>query len=78
MDVSVDAFFDTGAAASPFDNPPNLLPGQIVTVTLQIGGTTQEFSASVIVESVDVDSEVHGAVKYTFNGKTTGTITFPT
>ncbi len=75
-ELTIDGFWEEDI----HQNPPDLSPGQYITVELfpdaiQLPGRRYYFPL-VLVCSLSIDAEVRGIVKYTLSGKSDGAYAF--
>lgn len=76
VDASFDCFWDT--SVNPFSNSPTLQSGTNVDLNIfaHASDATPIFdSPTFFVESVDVDGDVSGAIKYSVKGYSNGAYT---
>lgn len=73
QEITIEGLWETGI----HDNPPGLVPGDYVTITLFVDFlniVTQVYVFyDVLLLDVNVDAEVRGLVKYTIRGKARST-----
>jgi len=88
-DVSCDCIFDS--AQAPMVNPPNIVPAALLGNGLTGAGSSVKFYldrtgaayagfwsfSQLLIETVNMDTEVRGFIRFTFTAKNNGVYAFP-
>jgi hypothetical protein len=80
-EIMVDADYDSQAALSNFNNPPNIVIGAVLsTIKLYLNltsGTQFWLFPSAIVTTTPMNADVRGKLELSFTAKTKGTFSYP-
>lgn len=74
LSINADCIWESDAL--PSGDPPNIVAGQQEAITFTLG-SAKSFTGTIQFDDVSYNTEVKGAVKYSFSGVCTGSYTDP-